>query len=658
MIGDEIKDWYYSRQITENTTINAQEIASELNISAIDMQKCRVWLETTGDDGMLYVANAEKKDVEDIELVEITDIDIPTANKLLDTLAVCTTTGVNSRNMDITWTPSVTTAGYNTSYTATVRVKPDEGYRFAETGSCRVTVNGGVADNIVYNEDKTISVSYTFFETEKDKLIEIVAPKPIVADHKTTYDKMNLPSRVAIKTEGNTRTEAAVSWEMSSPESGSYDLDVLEEQTVTLKGIVSCPDDIDSNGIPLYTSVTITVKAADITGKPSADIMAGNYVNNQSVKLTSSTDGAKIYYTTDGSEPQLINGVLQGTTKEFVSPIFISGIKGEHIVTTIKAFAVKDGLRKSSTETFEYTISIPKPKYTIVATAGVNGRISPTGTVEVTEGESRTYTISAEEGYEIDVIKVDGESIDVVEDYTFDNVVASHTIDVTFKQKKPAVVKHPQNVTVESGNKAVFSVLADGVDITYRWQIDRNDGNGFVDIPDADGASYTISQADISNSGYSLWCIITNQGGMATSNIAKLTVTPIDYDIVVGADSSWELKSDAVLAIGGNGERSRFLGVKIDDAMVSSDYFDISDSETLITMDNDYLNTFTAGKHTFEILWTDSSAATSFTVTAQIVDNEGAQTGDSNMTYIWIMLIVLSLCGIIGMIPATKRKNS
>ena len=79
-----------------------------------------------------------------------------------------------------------------------------------------------------------------------------------------------------------------------------------------MNGTVDCPDSIDANGVSLTTTITITISAAGIVGAPTANPTAGTYSENQSVALTSSTEGATIYYTTDGSEPTITGG----TTKQ------------------------------------------------------------------------------------------------------------------------------------------------------------------------------------------------------------------------------------------------------------------------------------------------------------------------------------------------------
>lgn len=62
--------------------------------------------------------------------------------------------------------------------------------------------------------------------------------------------------------------------------------------------------------------------------------------------------------------------------------------------------------------------------------------------------------------------------------------------------KKPGISKQPQNVSVKAGEQATFTVKATGTDLTYQWQINRNNGKGFVDITGADKASYTTGVAN------------------------------------------------------------------------------------------------------------------------------------------------------------------
>lgn len=86
----------------------------------------------------------------------------------------------------------------------------------------------------------------------------------------------------------------------------------------------------------------------------------------------------------------------------------------------------------------DYFIISPKnvvlEKFAITATAGKGGTITTEDLTDgkVTEGESATFTITPNSGYEIADVKVDGQSVGKRTSYTFENVTAAHTIEATF----------------------------------------------------------------------------------------------------------------------------------------------------------------------------------------------------------------------------------
>ena len=721
--NDGTKDWYYSKQIsgTKNVIVNASDIAAESNTpSDIELANCKIWLEVTEESVAYAVEATETTEVvkTNISSVEVTGIDTPVSNTALDTSAVCATQGVSTTAPAVTWTPNGTNAGYNTIYTASVTLEASANYEF--TDSVTVTINGNNA-SVTKHEDGTLTAIYTFPATAKDKLTSITAPWAITAANGTAFKNMKLPTQLNIVTEGNTVDKADVTWDTTG---SSYDSSVLTEQVVTLNGTVTCPENIDVNGVALTTSITITVSAAGIVGAPTPSVESGTYTENQKVALASSTEEATIYYTTDGSEP----GRTSGT--RYTGPITVPGTEGQSITTTLKAIAVKSGMQDSEVKTFTYTINIPKPivKHTITATAGANGSISPSGKVEVVEGADQAFSITANEGYEIESLKVDGAAVSTATSYTFPNVRAAHTIEATFKQKitvekpsigkqpqnesvkageqatftvaatgtdlkyqwqidrndgkgfadiagadrasyttsavdkncngykyqcvisnsagsvttgtatltvtedvtppvqptvkKPGISKQPQNVSVKAGEQATFTVKATGTDLTYQWQINRNNGKGFVDITGADKASYTTGVADMLCNGYKYQCVISNSAGSVTTNAATLTVTesttpspdPVSYKILDGANSSWPENTDGSLTIRGNGEMEKFQNVKVDGKIIDKKNYTVTKGSTIITLKADYLKTLATGDHTFEIVWTDGSATTKFAV--------------------------------------------
>jgi len=105
--------------------------------------------------------------------------------------------------------------------------------------------------------------------------------------------------------------------------------------------------------------------------------------------------------------------------------------------------------------------------YTITASAGPHGSISPSGNVTVNHGSDKSFTITPVIGYSIDDVLVDGSSVGAVRSYTFTNVTENHTISATFL---------PVSIEGTTGKIAFAS--------------DR-DGNNEIYVMNADGSNQT-----------------------------------------------------------------------------------------------------------------------------------------------------------------------
>ena len=105
-------------------------------------------------------------------------------------------------------------------------------------------------------------------------------------------------------------------------------------------------------------------------------------------------------------------------------------IEGDHIVFKIGAGGFSPFALVWETAAEQPSVE----KHTITASAGHGGTISPAGAVTVDEGDDQTFTITANSGYSIADVVVDGVSVGAVESYTFDNVTEDHTINVTFER--------------------------------------------------------------------------------------------------------------------------------------------------------------------------------------------------------------------------------
>lgn len=245
----------------------------------------------------------------------------------------------------------------------------------------------------------------------------------------------------------------------------------------------------------------------------------------------------------------------------------------------------------------------------------------------------------------------------------------------------PAVTAQPKSVSVTVGDTATFEVTATGTDVTYQWQIDRNDGKGFVDITGATGATYTIGVTDRDCNGFKYRCVLSNAAGSATTDTVVLTVL---YQIIEGANGSWNQSTDGEsLRIRGNGEYSKFQNVKVDGNIIDSKNYTVSEGSTIIELHADYLKTLSEGSHTFEIVWTDGAAGTGFTVARNTSGSNNTGNNDNNDSTdnsaaaaptaataqeldkvpatgdplgIWLMLFAISLTGLAGML-ARRKKN-
>ena len=72
--------------------------------------------------------------------------------------------------------------------------------------------------------------------------------------------------------------------------------------------------------------------------------------------------------------------------------------------------------------------------FTITASAGPNGTISPSGAVTVPSGGSQTFAITPDPGFHVADVLVDGSSVGAVMSYPFAGVTANHTIAASFAQ--------------------------------------------------------------------------------------------------------------------------------------------------------------------------------------------------------------------------------
>jgi uncharacterized repeat protein (TIGR02543 family) len=121
---------------------------------------------------------------------------------------------------------------------------------------------------------------------------------------------------------------------------------------------------------------------------------------------------------------------------------------------------------KSVAANFDYVVQT----YTISASAGSGGSISPSGTVTVNDGADQSFAITADSGYSVSNVVVDGSSVGSVTGYMFTNVAADHTIAASFAINSyslttaavnGSIVRSPDQTSYNHGDTVMLQAVAD-----------------------------------------------------------------------------------------------------------------------------------------------------------------------------------------------------
>ncbi|OCT15206.1 hypothetical protein A8709_13975 [Paenibacillus pectinilyticus] len=229
--------------------------------------------------------------------------------------------------------------------------------------------------------------------------------------------------------------------------------------------------------------------------------------------------------------------VNEGTDKTFtITP------NNGYMIDTFKVDGT-DSTVTNNTYTFtnvtsDHTINVtfkqvPPTIYTITATAGSNGSISPSGSFVMAEGTGKTFTITPNNGYMIDTFKVDGTDSTVTNNtYTFTNVTSDHTINVTFKQVQQTI----HTITATAGSNGSISpsssvTVIEGADQTFTITVD----SGYiVDTFTVDGTDATLT-----NNTYTFSNVTSNHTIQVTfkplpPNVYSVTTTSSDGGTISG----------------------------------------------------------------------------------------------------------------------------
>ena len=310
---------------------------------------------------------------------------------------------------------------------------------YGSTPSFTISPNIGYEiDSIIVNGIKLNNVNYLTLDSIKSiQNIRIVFKPQIL----TVFASAR--SGGSISPQGNTAVKFGDKQVYTITPNNDYIIDsiVVNGVKITNSNIVTL-DTIKSN---LTLIVTFKLKSFTITSKAGLN---GKIISEGIVKVNV---GASRIYSIIPDEGYLIDSLIIDDIVLFNTNVYIfNDVQSDHFLRA--TFKLK--------------------KFNIVSTAGIGGSISPLDTLIVNYGEKTIYTITANEGYIIDSLIVDGNKIDNAYTYTFGKVIDNHTIHVTFKLK-PIIKECPTNKPTPTIIRVANTLQSDITNFSnHKWFLD------------------------------------------------------------------------------------------------------------------------------------------------------------------------------------------
>ncbi len=343
-----------------------------------------------------------------------------TATAGVDLTLTGTVEPANATNQTIVW--SVQSAG------ATGATVNGNTLSAAAAGAVtvRATITNGLTESSDYTQDFGITVSdvpaVPTLSITTTALADATVGTPYSQNIDYTYTGIgtltfsadDLPNGLSIDSEGLISGTPAEGAEESSP----YSVEVeVTDGALSDSEIYS----LTVRAAPAVT-YTLTISAGD-GGRITAG-SSGKYPENASISLAAAADTNYRFDSWSSSNGGFFANAASASTT-FTMPA--------KDTTVTAGFTYIGGGNQGSGRPATET------SYTITAAARAGGSITPSGSVTVTAGKDRAFTITAGEGYKIEDVLVDGVSVGAVSAYTFKNVEKDHSITASFKKTETAV---------------------------------------------------------------------------------------------------------------------------------------------------------------------------------------------------------------------------
>ena len=433
-------------------------------------------------DGMIVITPPEKRDGLDGKGPGIDYFIISPKNVVLDKFAITATAGKGGTITTEDLTDGKITEGESATFTIT----PNSGYEIAD-----VKVDGNSVGK---------KTSYTFSDVNKAHKIEATfafanytAENPFVfpetkgvtstleAEHATELINSNDSDSdpnwpLTITSEGWAsngkflncmayKDYAKYAYTANVPGiykvTGTYRAGALNKLAFSEEGSkieaaqVDCPSTKEGNNLTVKTfelnievktagAGTLVLTAPDTNKAPQLDKL-----DIQLIRTASEADLTDLKATIAEAEE-----ILNAEDKDKYSATAL--VELQEMVNAGKAFTENTSQADVDEKKAEIKAKIAdiQTQFTITATAGEGGKIAPEATTTVYKGTSKVFTITPDKGYHIESITVDGENVETIAtEYAFEDIVANHTIEVTFAKDELTIAKENLLATINTANK-------------------------------------------------------------------------------------------------------------------------------------------------------------------------------------------------------------
>lgn len=373
--------------------------------------------------------------------VELT-VDAPYGGRAFDAYAAVKLSDGTEGEVPVNWSPMENEADFNSTYTAVVTFTNEYGF----SSNLEVKFNGETVTP-KKPDSKTLVITKEF-TTGSPKLVSVPQAELTGVKNGTALENIALPSKVRIVTEDKSISTADVVWDKKT--AAEYNPNKAEEQTFTIDGTIKLPDGIENpDNISLNAKIKVTVSASGIAAVPTSNLVNGAvYDKPQTLELSTTTENATIYYTTDGTEPTT-------SSNKYTGAITLAADSKTDKVYTIKAIAIDASSNKSAVAEFKFTVLAPTYNVTIKSgenTAGLGGGKYHEGDIVTVQ------TASMVKGYVFDGWTAEGIELDSVQktspSFTFtmpkSNVALTPSYLYTIKNIALAIDKPNKNNNLDT----------------------------------------------------------------------------------------------------------------------------------------------------------------------------------------------------------------